>query len=102
MMRIHLLLAVLLLAGCTTIDPYQRKDIWSPQGVNAGNIAVMVANPHDLILGRGQNGEDAHQAAGAIDRVWMDRPKPLLPTGSASAGGASAGGGGAGASGGSN
>jgi type IV pilus biogenesis protein CpaD/CtpE len=101
MMRIHLLLAVLLLAGCTTIDPYQRKDIWSPKGVNAGNIAVMVANPHDLIQGRGQSGEEARQGAGAIDRVWMDRPKPLLPTGSASAGGASAGGG-AGASGGGN
>jgi type IV pilus biogenesis protein CpaD/CtpE len=88
MMRIHFLVPVLLLAGCTTFDPYQRKDVWYPAGTNAGNIAAMAANPHDLIVGRGESEADAHQAAGAIDRVWMDRPKPLLSTGSAAPGAA--------------
>jgi len=87
MMRIHLALLVLLLAGCANTDPYRRADVWSPTGANAGNIAAMAANPHDLIFGRSANGADAHQAAGAVDRVWLDRTKPLLTTGTAAPGG---------------
>jgi type IV pilus biogenesis protein CpaD/CtpE len=94
MMRICLALLVLLLAGCTTFDPYQRTDVWLPTGSNAGNIAATAVNPRDLIIGRGESWEDAHQAAGAVDRVWQDRAKPLLKTGdSASGGGAAASGG---------
>ena len=95
MTRISLVLALLLLAGCEDADPYRRKDVWYPTGANAGNIAAMVAEPHDLILGRGASQTDAREAATAVDRVWLDRTKPLLST----AGAAPAGGGGAAAGG---
>jgi type IV pilus biogenesis protein CpaD/CtpE len=101
MTRISLALALLLLAGCEDADPYRRTDVWYPTGANAGNIAAMVANPHDLILGRGANQADARQAATAVDRVWQDRTKPLhSAAGGASPGGGAPAGGGASAAGG--
>jgi hypothetical protein len=78
MMRITLALPVLLVVGCTSSDPYRRTDVWYPTGANAGNIAAMVAKPRDLILGHGGDRADTRQAAGAVDRVWQDRKKPLL------------------------
>jgi type IV pilus biogenesis protein CpaD/CtpE len=93
MTRACLALLVLLLAGCADTDPYRRTDVWSPSGANPGNIAAMVANPHDLIIGRGANVADTRQAVIAVDRIWLDRPKPLLTTGSAAAGGGAAAGG---------
>jgi type IV pilus biogenesis protein CpaD/CtpE len=78
MMRISVALLVLLVAGCASSDPYRRTDVWYPTGANAGNIAAMVAEPRDLILGHGGDRADARQAAGAVDRVWQDRKKPLL------------------------
>lgn len=93
MTRISLALALLLLAGCEDADPYRRNDVWYPAGANAGNIAAMVADPHDLIRGRGANWTDAREAGTAVDRVWLDRTKPLLST----AGAAPPGGGGGGA-----
>jgi type IV pilus biogenesis protein CpaD/CtpE len=78
MMRITLALPVLLVVGCTSSDPYRRTDVWYPTGANAGNIAAMVAKPRDLILGHSGDRADARQAAGAVDRVWQDRKKPLL------------------------
>jgi len=83
MMRINLALPVLLVAGCASFDPYRRTDVWYPTGANAGNIAAMVAEPRDLILGHGGDRADARQAAGAVDRVWQDRKKPLLNAASA-------------------
>lgn len=88
-------LVLFLLAGCESADPYHRTDVWYPTGANAGNIAAMAANPRDLIAGRGSERAGARQAAGAIDRVWSDQPKPLLNAahGAAPAGGAAPGGG---------
>jgi hypothetical protein len=83
MMRITLALPVLLVVGCTSSDPYRRTDVWYPTGANAGNIAAMVAKPRDLILGHSGDRADARQAAGAVDRVWQDRKKPLLNAGAA-------------------
>jgi type IV pilus biogenesis protein CpaD/CtpE len=92
MIRITLTMLALLVTGCANTDPYRRTDVWYPSGANAGNIAAMAARPEDLVSGRGENAADARQAAGAIDRVWQDREKPLSPTsGSASATGGTAG-----------
>lgn len=89
MMRAVPLLAVLLLAGCAAADPYRRTDVWYPTGANAGNLAAMAAQPHDLILGRGATGSDGHAAVSAVDRLWRDDTRPLLPGGTgSSAGGA--------------
>ncbi len=90
MTRISILILTLLVAGCADRDPYRRQDVWYPTGANAANIAAMAARPSDLIYGRSGNEGDATEAAGAIDRIWQDREKPLSSgTGSASpAGGA--------------
>jgi len=95
MIRISLTLLALLVAGCAGTDPYRRTDVWYPSGSNAGNIAAMAARPGDLISGRGGDGADARLAAGAVDRVWQDRTKPLFPASgnSSTTGGAAASGG---------
>ena len=95
MIRISLTVLALCVAGCANTDPYRRTDVWYPSGSNAGNIATMAARPGDLISGRGKDGADARQAAGAIDRVWQDREKPLFPaSGNASTTGGATGSGG--------
>lgn len=78
---------LLALAGCDSRDPYLRTDVWQPTGANAGNIAAMVADPHDLISGRGTDVQNAGEPALAVSHVWLDTPKPLL--GSSGAAGAS-------------
>jgi len=93
MTRLALVALVLFVAGCADLDPYQRTDVWYPTGSNAGNIAAMAARPSDLIVGRGTQGSDARQAVGAIDRVWLDRPKSLVSAGGGSSAGAAAPGG---------
>ena len=60
-------------------------------------IAAMVANPQDLIHGRGVNKSDPKVANTAIQHIWTDTPKSLLDATGQSSGG---GGGGAGGSGG--
>jgi pilus assembly protein CpaD len=64
------------------------------------NLALMVANPRDLLVGRTLGPADADHATGAIERYRSDRVKPLLGGGSegapggpgGSAGGSSMGG----------
>src|SRR5262249_37507898 len=88
--------------ACQEMDPYTRSGTWQPSGANAGNIAAMVANPHDLISGRGATREDSKSSNLAVDRVWTDKPKSLLdPGGGSSGGGYGSGSGGGGSGGGS-
>jgi Pilus biogenesis CpaD protein (pilus_cpaD) len=73
-------------------------------GANDANIAVMVANPPDLLRGRGQDSIDGTTAQEPIQRLLTDHPKPLLNPGGNTPGGGSygsSGGGGGGAGGGS-
>ena len=60
---------LLALAGCDSRDPYLRTDVWQPTGANAGNIAAMVADPHDLISGRGTDVQNAGEPALAVSHV---------------------------------
>ncbi len=94
MIRFGLAMVTLAIGGCVESDPYRRPDVWYPTGVNAGNIAAMVAKPRDMIVGRGVTETDAHQAAGAVDRIWMDGAKALPRANDAApaAGGAAPGG----------
>jgi hypothetical protein len=91
-MRVGLVMSVMTLTACQEMDPYARTDMWQPTGANAGNIAAMVANPHDLINGRGVTTVDSKASNIAIGHVWSDTPKPLLDPGGASSSGGSAGG----------
>jgi hypothetical protein len=94
--------AVIALGGCMERDPYRRQDVWHPTGANAANIAAMVADPKDLIAGRGVRTAPAQPAVMAIERVNADRPRRLIgPTSGGTAdtptgGGAGASGAGAG------
>jgi hypothetical protein len=93
---------LLALGGCDSRDPYLRTDVWKPTGSNSGNIAAMVADPHDLISGHGTPIENSNEPALAVGHIWLDQPKPLTmgPSGSSGSstpsGGASGGGSGGG------
>lgn len=79
---------LLTLAGCgDQRDPYLRTDVWKPTGANAGNIAAMVADPHDLISGRGTIVQNSNEPALAVQHVWLDRPKPFMSSESTGGGG---------------
>jgi type IV pilus biogenesis protein CpaD/CtpE len=84
-MRIILILLLVSLAGCESIDPYRRTDVWYPTGSNAGNIAAQAVRPHDLIVGRGAHGADGQLAADAVDRVWTGKTGSLAAVSSAPA-----------------
>jgi uncharacterized membrane protein YgcG len=90
--------SVLCLAACQDMDPYTRSDTWQPTGANQGNLAAMVANPYDLIRGRGVPSIDTKASTLAIGRLWTDQPK-MLP-GAGGGGGGSSGGGSGGSGGG--
>lgn len=98
------LTACLLLSGCDAthaanqIDPYKREGMWRPEGVNAGNIAAQLADPRDLVRGRGDSGPQVKQAANAVTRIWAASVGPAQAPGGAAgllrgaAGGGEAGG----------
>jgi hypothetical protein len=99
-----LLLAALGLGGCTAMnDPWDRPGAWRAQGANDANLRAMVADPADLIAGRGTDRRVGPGAADAVDRLYRDRVRALPDTdiarvgasGSASGGGGGGGGGGA-------
>lgn len=75
---IGLLLAV---AGCQATDPYRRIGAWRPNHANTLNLAMMVANPADLLRGTGDGSSSGQQAVTAIDRLRSGRVKPLPDSG---------------------
>jgi type IV pilus biogenesis protein CpaD/CtpE len=81
------------LVACAQLDPYQKPFVWHPTGANQANLAAMVAQPHDLIAGRGATRTDSLAPVMAIDHVRSDTPKQLDDASSESdAGGATTGG----------
>ncbi len=84
---------LLLASGCVDRDPYRRTDVWYPTGAPAGNLAAMVANPTDLLHGRGVDTSVGQPAVSGVNHVLTDHPKPLLDPGglSSSNGGSGAG-----------
>ncbi len=75
--RLLLMTGLLLLSACGNRDPYLRDDVWKPTGANAGNLAAMVANPNDLIVGRHSAVSDTHASTIAIQHIWEGQPSPL-------------------------
>jgi type IV pilus biogenesis protein CpaD/CtpE len=93
--------SLLVLAGCDSRDPYRRTDVWQPTGANAGNLAAMVADPQDLLAGRGDARMNASEPAIAASRIWADTPKQTLSgSGGGGSGGSSSGSSGGGGGGG--
>ena len=106
-MRRSLLLALLGIsfgAGCTAMnDPWDREGAWRPARANDANLRAMVADPADLIAGRGTDRRAGPGAADAVDRLYTDRVRALPDTDiarigapSSSSGGGGGGGGGSG------
>ncbi len=95
-----LLLGTASLAGCgQDFDPLTREGLWHPSHANRSNLALMVANPADLVRGTGITTADGQLAAVAIDRLRNDKVKKLPASDIASLGATSSGdnnGGGAG------
>lgn len=97
-----LLLAMpFILTGCADIDPYKREYMWQPEGIANGNLALQVANPMDLVRGRGSDTADGGWAAAAIVRRDSQGPgggpslsgADFTPGASSGGGGSSSGGG---------
>jgi type IV pilus biogenesis protein CpaD/CtpE len=97
-MRLYPVLPLLLvmaatLTGCEhTTDSIAKLNDIPFGGTNEANIAAMVANPNDLVRGRGQDTRDGPTATAPIQRVQTDHEKKLLSPGG-DAGGGSGGGG---------
>jgi hypothetical protein len=85
------LISLLALAGCVQVDPYTRTGMWQPGGVNSRNLAAMVANPHDLLQGRGSTGAQGVTATAAVERLLAGVPTPLPSVSAAAAPGSGAG-----------
>ena len=66
-----------LLAGCTETEPYERAGQWNPIGANAANLRAMVADPHDLELGRGAGPFAGDMGAAAVARLRAGAVHPL-------------------------
>lgn len=64
-------------AGCAVTDPLDREGLWQPIGVNEFNLRLMVAVPSDLVQGVSASSADGHGAARAVQRLRLDRVKPL-------------------------
>ncbi len=76
--------AALLLGGTATLagcgqdyDPLTREGLWQPNHANHSNLALMVANPADLVRGTGTTAADGQLAAAAVDRLRTDKVKKL-------------------------
>ena len=89
-------LGLLALSGCDQMDPMTRAYVWNPSGTNPHNIAAMAVNPADLIHGREGGPHRASMDTDAVDRVWSNKPTPLLSTTTGSNSGATGGSGGSG------
>jgi hypothetical protein len=74
-----LLLLLLLPAACAQTDPVYRPGDWLPQGTNARNISAMLAEPTDMVRGRGDTGANSPLAINAVTRL-MEGKTRSLPT----------------------
>ena len=75
-MRYSLIL-FLVLAGCAAEDPLNRPGLWHPVGANDANLAVMVADPNDLVTGVVDQRMDGQVAAAAVARYRAGKVKDL-------------------------
>lgn len=79
-LSLSILLAATALAGCgPAFDPYQAEGRWRPSGANEANLRAMLAEPRDVVAGRGTAQADGHLAAGAVERLREDKVR-ALPT----------------------
>jgi hypothetical protein len=85
MIRCCCLIALLLVSACgyDLGNPIARPGTWKPLGDNTANLRTMVADPHDLVVGRGEDPSLATEAAAPVQRVLTGK-RYKLPEESAS------------------
>jgi hypothetical protein len=76
-MRRTTLLLLILLGGCSAIDPYERQGVWRPLNANEANLRIHVADPAMLERGVDDHRSDGRVMAQAVDRYRNDRVRPL-------------------------
>jgi hypothetical protein len=71
------MIALLLLAGCASMDPFTRDGVWRPRQANEANLRLHVADP--LMLDRGVDDprSDGATVTSAIQRHRSGRVHPL-------------------------
>jgi hypothetical protein len=68
MPRVGCTVILLLLAACA--DPIDRPGTWNPSAKsNDANLRVMIADPHDLVEGKGHEGSLGAEAAPGVTRL---------------------------------
>lgn len=77
-----MLLAVSPLVGCDRpnrfTDSYNAPGTWHAAGANELNIAAQVADPNDLVRGRGDASGNLRTGAAAVADMWAGKPaKPV-------------------------
>ena len=79
MFRIHWLVGLVLISGCTydPFDPFQRPGTWVPEGSNDANLRAMIVNPHDLVEGTGERVSYGAEAAPPVTRLLTGKRYPL-------------------------
>jgi hypothetical protein len=77
MSRCCWLIVPLFLASCT--DPMERPGTWNAatSHANDANLRVMIANPHDLVKGRGEDTGAGAEAAPPVARLLAGKRYPL-------------------------
>jgi hypothetical protein len=77
MSRWHFLGVLVFLASCT--DPMDRPGTWdaSASHSNDANLRVMIANPHDLVKGVGEDTSAGAEAAPPVARLLAGKRYPL-------------------------
>ena len=71
-------LSLLAVAGCDQIDPLTRPYMWHPDNAVANNMAVMAANPDDLVHGRETRVRRARMESDGVERIWTSKQLPLF------------------------
>jgi hypothetical protein len=68
MQRLILLIWVLTLTSCY-LDPIKNPNDWALTGAPHQNLAVQVANPTDLVAGKGNPNANGVAAASGVDKA---------------------------------
>lgn len=76
-MRRTTIALLVLLGGCSSIDPYERQGVWRPLNANEANLRIHVADPAMLERGVDDHRSDGRVMAQAVDRYRHDRVRPL-------------------------
>ena len=72
------LLCIISTGGCASTDPVEGESgRWNPIGANNANLAAEIANPDDLLRGRGVETADGQMAAAAVARLRKGHVKSL-------------------------